>query len=128
MAQDANGSTRGLVILWNLEEVWFEDWVSIPRILSGRFRVIKSKDWVLLTGVYGPHILEERRVFLQNLAKLRSIYPDDLWMVGGDFNIITSLAEKRGGMRRMDTDMELFRDTIAKQRPVDIPTINGVNT
>jgi len=42
----------------------------MPQILSGRFRVIGSNDWVLLTGVYGPHIPGEMRIFLQNLVKM----------------------------------------------------------
>jgi len=83
---------------------------------------------VVLIGVYSPHILGERRVFLQNLVKMRSLYPEDLWVVGGHFNMITSLAKKRGGMKRTDMDMELFGDTIAEQRLVDIQTINGVHT
>lgn len=42
--------------------------------------------------------------------------------------MITSLAKKRGGMRRTDTDMELFGDTIAEKRLVDIQIINGMHT
>jgi len=34
MAQDANGTAGGLAILWNPEEVIFENWISLPRILS----------------------------------------------------------------------------------------------
>ena len=67
MAQEATDSAGGLAIIWNPEEVWFDDWVGLPRILSGKFRNIGSKEWVLLTGVYGPHIPGERREFLQNL-------------------------------------------------------------
>lgn len=45
---------------------------------------------------------------------MRNLCSEDLWVVGGDFNIITSLAEKKGGMRIMDADMETFGDIISK--------------
>ena len=38
--QDAIGSAGGLAILWNPEEIQFESWVSVPRILSIKFRNI----------------------------------------------------------------------------------------
>lgn len=42
--------------------------------------------------------------------------------------MITSLAGKRGGLKRIDPDMEAFRDMISEQRMVDIQTINGTHT
>jgi len=81
VTQDARGSDGGLTILWNPGEIIFEDWVSFPRILIGKFLHIGSKDWVILTGVYGSHIPGEKRVLLQNLTKLRQAYQDDLWIV-----------------------------------------------
>lgn len=56
MGQDAIGSAGGLEILWNPEEVQFENWVSMHQIILGKFRNIGSQEWVLLTGVYGPHL------------------------------------------------------------------------
>ena len=64
IGQDTNASTGGLAIIWNPGEIWFEERVSIPWILSRRFRVNGSNDWVLLTRVYGPHIPIEVRAFL----------------------------------------------------------------
>eukprot|EP00253_Pinus_taeda_P003988 PITA_03988 len=87
MAQDAEGSAGGLAILWNLEEVTFENWISLPRILSGVCRI-----------------------------------------VGGDFNLIRGLGEKRGGVRRQDPSMDEFNDLITNLRLVDTPTTNGVFT
>lgn len=42
IGKDAIGSVGGLEILWNPEEIQFENWVSVPRILSGKFRNIGS--------------------------------------------------------------------------------------
>lgn len=76
MGQDVVGRAGGLAILWNPEEFQFENWVSMPRILLGTFRIIGSSKWILLTGVYGLHLMSERRSFLQNMGTIRRLYPD----------------------------------------------------
>lgn len=81
MAQDATGTAGGLEILWNLEEVQAKDWVSLPRILSGVFRLIGSAKWVLITRVYGPHIPRERKNFLKDLQTTRRLLPGIPWIV-----------------------------------------------
>lgn len=128
MGQDATGSAGGLAIIWNPEEIQFENWISLPRILSGTFKVIGSSEWVVLSGVYGPHSLIEQKGFLQNLKAMRRLIPEKPWIIGGDFNMITTLEEKSGGLRRIYSNMEAFRDMISEQRMVDIQTINGNHT
>ena len=128
MAQDATGIAGGLAILWNPEEVQAKDWVSLPRILSGVFRLIGSAEWVLITGIYGPHIPRERKNFLKDLQTTRRLLPGIPWIVGGHFNMIKALEEKKGGKSRPDQDMEAFSEMLTEQRLVDIPTINGVYT
>jgi len=128
MAQDADGTTGGLAILWNPEEVLFENWISFPRILTGLFRMIGSEERILISGVYGPHIPREQKNFLKDMQAIRRILPRTLWIVGGDFNMIRAIGEKKGGIRRPDQNMEEFNEMITEQRLVDIPTINGVHT
>eukprot|EP00253_Pinus_taeda_P023556 PITA_23556 len=128
MGQDAAGSAGGLAILWNPEEIQFGNWTSFPRILSVMFRLIGSSEWVALSGVYGPHSPNERKGFLQNMKSIRRLYPEMPWIIDGDFNIIMTLVEKRGGLRRTNQDMEAFRNMISEQRMVDIQIINGIHT
>lgn len=40
MALDAVETAGGLEILWNPEEIIFESWYSLPRILTGLFRPV----------------------------------------------------------------------------------------
>lgn len=61
------------------------------------------------------------------MENMRNLYPEDLWVVGGDFNMITSPAEKKGGKRRMDADMETFGYIISELHLVDLPRINRVH-
>jgi len=128
MGQDENGSAGGLAILWNPDEVVFENWISLPRILAGMGRLIGTIERILISGVYGPHVPGERERFLRNMQVARRIYPELPWIVGGDFNMIKTMEEKKGGIRRPDQNMELFNEMITDQRLVDIPTINGVYT
>lgn len=46
----------------------------------------------------------------------------------GDFNMIRTIEEKRGGIRRENQYMGEFDEMITEQRLVDIPTINGIHT
>eukprot|EP00253_Pinus_taeda_P029063 PITA_29063 len=128
MALDAVATAGGMAILWNPKEVIFEHWYSLPRILSGLFRLVGMEDNVLIIGVYGPHNHRERHDFLNNIYNMRSLIPNILWIIGGDFNMIRDLREKRGGIRREDQNMEEFNDMIRDLRLVDIPTNNGVHT
>lgn len=59
---------------------------------------------------------------------IQRIYLEVPWIVGGDFNLIRSLEEKMGGIRKPDQYMEMFNDMIDDIRLVDIQTINGVYT
>eukprot|EP00253_Pinus_taeda_P002797 PITA_02797 len=124
MAQDVDGSAGGLAILWNTEEVIFENWISLPRILSGVCKLVGSRERILISGVYGPHLPRGRKDFLRNIQAIRSIILDNLWIVGGDFNLIRDLGEKRGGIRRQDQSMEDFNELITNLRLVNIPTTN----
>ena len=53
------------------------------------------------------------------------MHQEQRWIITGDFNMITSKGEKKGGISREDPKMERFRDVQIDLRLVDIPTING---
>lgn len=56
MGQDATGSAGGIADLWNPNEIILEDWTSMTRILTGIGRIVGTKERVVLSGIYGPHI------------------------------------------------------------------------
>jgi hypothetical protein len=61
---------------------------------------------ILCTNVYGPQMLEEKRRMLLDLEDLKTHSNNLHSILAGDFNIITSLVEKRGGTRRLNRDVE----------------------
>eukprot|EP00253_Pinus_taeda_P007926 PITA_07926 len=128
MAQDVEGTTGGLAILWNPEEVTFENWISLPRILFGVCRIAGTKERILISRVYGPHLPRDRKNFLRNIQAVSKLISEDVWIIGGDFNLIRDLGEKRGGIRRQDPSMDDFNDLITNLRLVDTPTTNRVFT
>lgn len=56
---------------------------------------------------------------------LREIIQDRKWILGGDFNIILSLVEKKGGIQRLDNDSEGLKNLIETFLLVDLESTNG---
>jgi hypothetical protein len=54
--------------------------------------------------VYGPQALEEKRRMILDLENLKKQTNNLHWIMVGDFNIITTLVEKKGGNQRLDRD------------------------
>jgi len=67
-------------------------------------------------------------VFLKSLDYTSSLLHHDKWILGGDFNIIRSLEEKKGVSRRLDQDSSSFNNLIEDLRLVDLETSNGTHT
>ena len=128
MTIDARGSVGGIAILWNPTEITVDYWIGMKRILMGQFHVIGNKEWFLISAVYDPHILVEKENFLQRIKTLSQLHEEKLWLLVGDFNLITTLEEEKGGLRREEPEMEKFKDIQEELQLVDIPTINGKYT
>ena len=47
------------------------------------------------------------------------------WVIGGDFNLIANLGEKKGGRQFLDKYQEKFCDFLAQSPLVDLETGNG---
>jgi len=62
---------------------------------------------------------------LQNLNRYTS---QKRCILGGDFNIITSLSEKQGGLNQLDLDSEHFKEILKEMSLVDWETNNGIFT
>ena len=66
----------------------------------------------VVTNVYGPHNVGDKMDFIKSLRKLQDRMSNYYWVVGWDFNLITSLEEEKGGICRLEDECETFRDTI----------------
>jgi len=128
MGQDAIGSAGGIAILWNPNDIILDSWTSMSRVLTGLGRIVGTKEQVVISGVYGPPSPGEKENFINSMKIIRRLYLEAAWIIGGDFNLIRSLEEKKGGIRKMDHFMDKFNEMIEDLRLVDIQTINGICT
>lgn len=64
MALDVKGATRGIGILWNLDQVSLSNFVAFKNTLSTHFHVFSIVVKGVLLNVYGPFQLAEKPKFL----------------------------------------------------------------
>jgi hypothetical protein len=85
-----------LAILWNTNSVLLENFLTTKWSITTDYRLIGSNNSGHLTNVYDPTNARDKKAFLRNLEYLSSLIQHNRWIVGGDFNIICSLEEKKG--------------------------------
>jgi exonuclease III len=125
---DAMGTAGGLALLWNTNSTLMDTFYTTRWSITAAYRLIGSDKPGHLTTVYGPATPRDKQTFLESLNYLSSLNQHHNWIVGGDFNIIRSLEEKKGGSRRLDRDSDAFNNLIDDLSLVDLEAINGTHT
>lgn len=87
-----------------------------------------DRDTYLVTDVYGPQRLDDKIRFIDSLVDLRVRHEGLPWVLGGDFNMIRSLSEKKGGTRALNKDSLAFQIFSKSMKLVDIEINNGLYT
>jgi exonuclease III len=105
---DAKGVAGGLAMLWNPSTVLLDDFFTSKWTITASFRLIGSNKLGYITNVYGPTKPGDKESFLNHLDWLADHISPQRWILGGDFNIITGLEEKKGGTRTLGNDSEHF--------------------
>ena len=67
-------------------------------------------------------------ILLNRLSELHQRHPNAKAIYGGDFNMITTLVEKKGGIKTLNRDAEAFKNFIQEANLVDILPKNGMFT
>ena len=124
MVVDYIGTTGGMEILWHPDSICLTDWRENHFSLSTNFTILDSVEKRNLTNIYGPIAFSLKPTFLEFLNWIKGQTRDSSWIMGGDFNLITSLGEKKGGWRSMDILQEDFREFVEQIQLVDIETGN----
>ena len=111
--------------LWNPQVLSLIAAEATRHTLTAHMQIIGNKEELICTNVYGPQVAEERKGMIRDLEELKTISNNLQWILVGDFNIIMSLAEKKGGIRQLDRDAEDFSNFIDTTKMVDLKTNNG---
>lgn len=125
---DVRGAAGGLAISWNPDKVSLSNFLATSYSISASFHHIDSGVKGVLTNVYGPSHPREKNYFLDSLEFLAGWVAQRHWVLGGDFNLITNLQEKKGGTRKLDPTAERFSQLIHQLKLVDTRTANGMFT
>ena len=96
--------------------------------ISATYRLIGSNKPRYITNVYGPTTPRDKNAFIRNLEGLATLTSGRKWILGGDFNLICNLDEKRGGTRRITVDSGKFQGVIDNLGLIDMKTPNGLFT
>jgi exonuclease III len=125
---DAIGTTGGLTILWNTNAIILENFSATRWAIKADYKLIGSNRPGHLINVYSPANPRDKQAFLSSMRQTSSHTHYKNWIVGGDFNIIRSLEEKRGGSRRLDRESSDFNSLIDNLHLIDLNTSNGLHT
>ena len=125
---DASGSSGGLAIIWDMQAIELGDFHAAQNLIQATFHLIGTNIHGNLSNVYFPQDLASNSALLNMIEILNSNRMHQLWILGGDFNMIRKLEEKIGGRSRLDLDSSHFRDFISRSWLIDLPFSNGMYT
>ena len=95
VAVDARGEAGGLGILWNPHVVLLSGFLATTYSLSVYFHILGTRIRGVISNVYSPPRAEQKPSFLESLTHLKGLVQDRAWIIGGDFNLIRILDEKK---------------------------------
>jgi len=128
VAVDASGASGGLVIAWNSQEVTLSDFHASHHLIQAEFHIRGTNIHGNLSNVYFPQDTGRKIALLETIETLNGNRRFSLWVIEGDFNMITQIKEKKGGRARLEPEAASFKDFIQSTSLIDMPFCNGTFT
>lgn len=128
VAVDASGASVGLEIAWNTQAITLSDFHASHHIIQATFHVISTNIHVHLSNVYFPQEASNKIAILDTIEALNFNRLHPLWIIGGDFNMITKLEEKRGGQAKLEKENGHFKYFIQNNMLIYLQFCNGMHT
>ena len=125
VAVDAQGASGGLAIAWNPQTISLTNFHASHHLIQATFHIVGTNIHGHLTNVYFPQDAMSKSALLNTIASLNQNRIHPLWLIGGDFNMITKLEDKRGGRHKLEIESSLFKDFIQNQQLIDMQFCNG---
>ena len=82
----------------------------------------------MVTNVYAPVDLVGKEELWSHIQYVRNCHPYHPWVLAGDFNLVLSLEEKKGGVARLGPSFSLLRHHIYFLHLSDVKPSNGLYT
>jgi hypothetical protein len=92
---DAEGALGGLDILYNPSEITLSHFFTTRHSISTKFQLVGSDQIDYITNVSRPQVTQEKLSFLDSLYLLIPLFNNQPWLLGRDFNIISSLSKNK---------------------------------
>ena len=128
VAVDASGASGGLAIAWNTQALTLSDSHASHHLIQAAFHILGTNIHGNLSNVYFLQEVGNKIALLNTIEALNNNRLHPLWIIGGDFNMITKLEEKIGGRIRMEQENNHFKDFIQNTSLIDMPFCNGTFT
>eukprot|EP00253_Pinus_taeda_P004868 PITA_04868 len=122
---ESKGREGGLATFWDTRRYQILTAEASNNYLALEVQPTGNSTSFLCINVYSPQKLEDKISFLASLTNFIERHPNAKFILGGDFNMITSLLEKKGGLRKLNRDGEVFISFIDNARLVDVYPKNG---
>ena len=97
VATHAIGAAGGLGVLWNPNLVSITNLYATRYMISTRFHVLGTTVRGVITNVYGLFQSNHKLAFPEEICSIEEWVGKEYWVIGGEFNLIRSLEEKKGG-------------------------------
>jgi len=125
---DASGASGRLAISWNPQAIVLSDIHASHHIIQATFHILGTNIHGHPTNVYLPQEVGNKIALLDTIEALNTHKVHPLWIIGGDFNMITKLEEKQGGRTRMEQENEHFKEFIQNNALINFQYCNGTHT
>ncbi|XP_028083443.1 uncharacterized protein LOC114284694 [Camellia sinensis] len=120
MTVDAEGTASGLLCIWDPGVLQVSGCYCSRRFILLSGTLFFSFDCVIV-NLYAPNEVGQRGKLWETLLKLNEEFPNP-WCLGGDFNEIRSIGERKGCSRR-DKGMKELNEFIDKSEVNDLPLL-----
>jgi exonuclease III len=99
---DAIGASGGLAILWNPANITISKPFTTFITITAHYLIMGTNQEGAITNVYGPQGNQDKDKFMERLKLIKSLITTLNWIISGDFNMILTLEEKSGGIKRLE--------------------------
>lgn len=99
---DADGAFGGIATLWNPIWILVKVFFTSPNHIATRFTSQYDGSSWIISNIYAPNGKNARKMLWSSIINARMAFPNEKWILLGDFNTPLSSMENTGGMPILD--------------------------